>query len=277
MYFGGFLTPIHEIDPDFKLDPGIYTFDNSIYFDAVKKTMNGDTGKLMSVPINPNIPLLYYRADLYKEKGLEVPTTLDALRAIAKALNDPPRRYGIVQRGARDNSIAFDFWPYLYGFGGALFRDPKEGDFTVMINSPKAKEALDYYVALARTVGHPKSACPGPGRGDPKHADRQGRAHHGRGGRLGADGRFQQVDRRRQGWRRGAAGAAGGEAWRAARPFPGRRAAQRAERAAAGCRSIPEMVPDGDGADPYAEFGRRAGAQGRRCRSRLARSPPIAG
>ncbi len=40
MYFGGFLTPIHEIDPDFKLDPGIYTFDDSIYFDAAKKTMN---------------------------------------------------------------------------------------------------------------------------------------------------------------------------------------------------------------------------------------------
>ncbi len=161
MYFGGFLTPIHDIDPDFKLDPGIYSFGDSIYFDPATKTMNAKTGKLMSVPINPNIPLLYYRTDLYKEKSLSVPKTLDELMANAKALNDPPKRYGIVQRGARGNSIAFDFWPYLYGFGGALFKDPKNGDFTVMINDEKGKAALEYYVTLAREAGHPKSAALG--------------------------------------------------------------------------------------------------------------------
>ena len=69
MYHGGFIQPIHDIDPSFKLDPNIPTFDDTVYFDAASKTSNAQTGKLMSVPVNPNIPLLYYRADLYQRRA----------------------------------------------------------------------------------------------------------------------------------------------------------------------------------------------------------------
>ena len=78
MYFGGFVEPISDIDPAFKLDGDIYTLDNTVYFDAAKKTMT-PTGKLMSVPIAPLIPLTYYRGDLYKDAGLEVPETFALL------------------------------------------------------------------------------------------------------------------------------------------------------------------------------------------------------
>jgi multiple sugar transport system substrate-binding protein len=123
MYEGGFVEAITDIDPGFKLDPAIYKYDDTIYYDPASKTQNEKTGKLMAMPVNPNIPLLFYRTDLYEQKGLKVPETWDELYANAKALHNPPRTYGIVQRGARGpHSVAYDWYPYLYGFGGSIFR-----------------------------------------------------------------------------------------------------------------------------------------------------------
>ena len=157
-YQGGFLTPVHEIDPGFKLDPQVATFDDTPFWDPQTKTVNGKTGKLMGVPINPNIPLLYYRTDLYEHRGLKVPTTWDELLANAKALHNPPNFYGMVQRGARETTgVTYDWFPYLWSFGGNLFRNEKEGDYTVVINSPEARQALDYYLRLAKEAGHPNT------------------------------------------------------------------------------------------------------------------------
>ncbi|MBN9306680.1 MAG: hypothetical protein BGO82_13735 [Devosia sp. 67-54] len=158
MYFGGFVTPITDIDPSFKLDPDIFTLGDTVYFDPDKKTMTPQ-GKLMSMPIQPLIPLLFYRGDLYKEKGLKVPETFEELFANAKALHNPPQMYGIMQRGARGpNTVSFDFYPYLFGMGGAVFKDQAAGDYSVVLNDDKGKEALDYYLNLAKEAGHPKTA-----------------------------------------------------------------------------------------------------------------------
>src|SRR5262249_15233968 len=80
MYFGGFVEAINDIDPSFKLDGDIYTLDNTVYFDATSKTMT-PKGKLMSVPIAPLIPLLYYRGDLYKEAVLKAADSFADLEA----------------------------------------------------------------------------------------------------------------------------------------------------------------------------------------------------
>ncbi|QOZ51641.1 extracellular solute-binding protein [Bradyrhizobium sp. CCBAU 53338] len=158
MYFGGFVEPIAAIDPSFKLDPDVYTLDNTVYFDADKKTMSA-SGKLMSVPISPLIPLLYYRGDLYKEAGLKAPETFAELEANARKLHKPPSRYGIVQRGARGPaSVSYDFYPYLYGFGGGIFKNQAAGDYTVTLNNEAGRTALDYYLRLAKEAGHPQTA-----------------------------------------------------------------------------------------------------------------------
>jgi multiple sugar transport system substrate-binding protein len=158
MYHGGFVVPLADADPGFQLDRQVPTFDDTVYWDAGSGTCNPKTGKLMSVPINPNIPLLYYRKDLYEAKGLKVPQAWDELLANAKALHEPPKRYGIVQLGARGfGDVSYDWWPYLNSFGGNLFVDEKGGDFTVAINSPQAKQALDFYIRLAKEAGHPNT------------------------------------------------------------------------------------------------------------------------
>jgi len=159
MYAGGFLEPITDIDPGFKLDPEIYTLGDTVYYNAQKKTVTAD-GKLMSLPVSPLIPLLYYRGDLYKQAGLSAPKTFAELEANAAKFHKPPGMYGIVQRGARGpHTVAYDFYPYLYGFGGGIFKDQSAGDYSVTLNSPEGRAALDYYIRLARTAGHPKTAA----------------------------------------------------------------------------------------------------------------------
>lgn len=158
MYFGGFVTAVSDIDPSFKIDPDLFTLGDTIYFDPEKKTMS-PSGKLMSVPIQPNIPMIFYRGDLYKEKGLKPVETFEDLYNNAKALQDPPKMYGMVQRGARGpNTVSYDFYPYLFGMGGAVFKDQAAGDYSVILNNDKGKEALDYYLKLAKDGGHPKTA-----------------------------------------------------------------------------------------------------------------------
>src|SRR6476469_7577137 len=88
MYFGGFVEALSDIDPGFKLDPDIFTLNDTVFFDPVKKTM-APGGKLMSMPISPLIPVLYYRGDLYKQAGLKAPETFAELEDNAKKLNKP--------------------------------------------------------------------------------------------------------------------------------------------------------------------------------------------
>jgi multiple sugar transport system substrate-binding protein len=159
MYFGGFLEAITDIEPGFKLDPEVYTLGDTVYFDPAKKTMT-PAGKLMSMPISPLIPMLFYRGDLYKSAGLTAPETFADLEANARKLHAPPKIYGIVQRGARGpHSVAYDYYPYLYGFGGGIFKDQAQGDYTVTLNDKHGQDALDYYIRLAREAGHPKTAA----------------------------------------------------------------------------------------------------------------------
>ncbi len=156
MYMGGFLRPLAEIRSGFTLNPEIYPFDGSLYWDAGTKRLAGTGAKLMTVPINPAIPLLHYRTDLYQQKSLKVPVTWDELLANAKALHNPPRIYGIVQRGARGTfDVTYDMLPYLWSHGGGIFKDQKGGDFTITINSPESLVGLQTFLRLAKEAGYP--------------------------------------------------------------------------------------------------------------------------
>ncbi|MDP2118599.1 MAG: extracellular solute-binding protein [Hoeflea sp.] len=158
-YSGGFLEPLTNIEAGFKLSPDIYTFDDSVYWNAETKQIDAANGDLLSVPVNPFLPLLHYRADLYAEKGLNVPTTWDELYDNAKALHNPPAMYGISQRGQRGAfDVTFDVLPYVWSHGGAFFADQKGGDYTVTINSPETLAGMETYLKLAQDVGHPSTA-----------------------------------------------------------------------------------------------------------------------
>ncbi len=163
-FHGGFLMPLHEIDPAFKVDPQTFRYDDTGYWNEKTRSHDAATGVPYGVPINGNIQVLYYRADLYKEAGLKVPQTWDELLANAARLHKPPAVYGLVPRGARSASdISYDWMPYLHGHGGAIFKDEKAGDFTVTLNSEAGRKALNVYLELARKYGPPNPGSYGQG------------------------------------------------------------------------------------------------------------------
>ena len=155
MFASGLVHTMDELDPDFALDPNIGRFDDSVCWDAEKKSFDCATGKLMGVPINPNIQMLYYRSDLYEEHGLDVPKTWAEFEEVCEKIESSDL-ICIAQRGGRQG-VGFNFYPYLLSFGGSVFADPSTGDYTVTINSPEALAALDFYLDLAKEHGHPKT------------------------------------------------------------------------------------------------------------------------
>lgn len=151
IYAGGFLKPLKEIDPSFSLPTGVLDFGGSAYWNATKNSFD-PAGDLLGVPTNGNVLVLYYRSDLYKQAGLNVPQTWDELMANAKKLHNPPEMYGFVSRGTRE-SILFDFSPVLWSYGGSFFADPEKGDFSVTLNNAQGVQALEMFIKLNKEVG----------------------------------------------------------------------------------------------------------------------------
>ncbi|MES0884523.1 extracellular solute-binding protein [Roseibium sp. SCP14] len=157
-YTGGFMEPLTAIDPAFKLGEDIYTFDDSVCWDAEASRITCQTGDLLSVPVNPNILILHYRSDLYKEHDLSVPATWEDLYENAKVLNGR-KMYGISQRGQRGAfDVTYDVFPYIWAYGGGILDQQEDGSYRISINSPETKAGMEMYLKLAKEVGHPSTA-----------------------------------------------------------------------------------------------------------------------
>lgn len=152
-YEGGFLQPLNEIDPSFKPDSQVLTLDDAGCWDDAKKFRTCSTGKLMGYAPNGNVQLFYYRKDVFDEKGLKVPVTFDDVLANCKVLHNPPESYGYLQRGEKGDGIYYDFMAYMLAYGGSIDKDAANGDYTVTINSPKVKRALDKFIEIAKSCG----------------------------------------------------------------------------------------------------------------------------
>ena len=106
-------------------------------------------GSVVGVPIITEREVLYYRKDLLKAAGLEVPTTLDELESAAKEISDQnPGVAGFVARTAKAAAVT-QFSSFLYSFGGD-FQDAK-GEATV--DTKEARAAYEYYGGLINNYG----------------------------------------------------------------------------------------------------------------------------
>lgn len=159
-YSAGYITPLKEIDPNFEFDPQIAPLGGPVYWNEKTEALDA-SGKIMSFPHTPNFMVLYYRADLYDQAGLEPPETWSELINNSKKLANPPELYGMVKRGARGDPIFFDFYGFMYGYGGSIEKDMRNGDFTVTLNSPEVKRALDSFIELATEWGPPEPGAIG--------------------------------------------------------------------------------------------------------------------
>lgn len=96
--------------------------------DLIASLVGVDTvdGSLRAVPFRGGTTMLYYRKDFLEEAGVAVPTTLDELKAAAKALtvdtdgDGTVDRYGLVLRGIPGFEIVQDFGRLLFANGGGI-------------------------------------------------------------------------------------------------------------------------------------------------------------
>ena len=162
-YEGGFLVPLKEIDASFELPKEVLSYGDSGWWNAQKKWRTADGGKLMAYTVLGNVQLLYYRPDVLKQAGIAPPKTWSDVLAACTKLNDPPKSYGFVVRGEKGNGIRYDWQSVMLAEGGSVVKDPAAGDFTVTINSPQAKAALDLYIDLLKKCGPPNYGTLGQG------------------------------------------------------------------------------------------------------------------
>jgi multiple sugar transport system substrate-binding protein len=158
-YDGGLLTPLKEIDPNYQPDKEILEYSGLSYWNKEKKETMKEGGILYSLPINGNIQIFYYRKDLYDAAGLPAPKTWDDVMAAADKLQDKSKNfYGYSIRGQKATlSISWDWYPFLRSCGGDIFKNAPN-DYTVTLNTPEARKALEVYKKLASQYSPPNVA-----------------------------------------------------------------------------------------------------------------------
>lgn len=105
--------------------------------------------KVVGVPTITEQEVLYYRKDLLKKAGLEVPKTMVELEAAAKAIKaQNPGMAGFVARTGKSPAVT-QFSSFLYSFGGDFIDESGKSG----IASDAAKKAYAFYGGLIRNYG----------------------------------------------------------------------------------------------------------------------------
>lgn len=105
--------------------------------------------KVMGVPIITEREVLYYRKDLLKSAGLEVPKTMDELEAAAKKIADSsPGTAGFVARTGKSAAVT-QFSSFLYSFGGDFTDESGKS----AVGTEEAKKAYAFYGGLIKNYG----------------------------------------------------------------------------------------------------------------------------
>jgi multiple sugar transport system substrate-binding protein len=137
----GWTDPLDKYLSDPSLtDPAWYRYE-----DILKAWREADSvdGKPYGIPYDGEVTVQVYRKDLYDAKGLKPADTLDQLLANAKAVHDPDNRvWGLALRGFAGAGQNMYIYPSIFrSFGGEWFKGGK-----LVVNSPEAVQALDWYV-----------------------------------------------------------------------------------------------------------------------------------
>jgi multiple sugar transport system substrate-binding protein len=118
-------------------------------------------GRPYGVPAQTTPELLFYRRDLFEAKGLEAPTTTDAVLTAARTMHDPARgRYGIAWNAARGTPLGHSFIMACADFGQPVVDMPAvaggydtsglhEGPLTVRLDTDRALAAAEYLLELS--------------------------------------------------------------------------------------------------------------------------------
>lgn len=136
-------------------------FTDEMIADFNKSAIDGVTvnGSIYAVPMEVDLYGLYYDIDVFKEAGLEPPTTWNELIDCAVALTTDTR-CGITFEAVKGAYQACTWYPFLWQCGGNIFNADNTAS---AINSPEVIKALSFWrelvslgvanVAPSRTTG----------------------------------------------------------------------------------------------------------------------------
>ena len=102
---------------------------------------------IASVPVDGWTQMIVYRADLFKEKGLEPPTSYANVEAALKALHNPPEMYGFVTATKVDENFMSQVLEHVFLANGV---SPVGADGFKALEAGPTTEVLNFYKALAK-------------------------------------------------------------------------------------------------------------------------------
>lgn len=135
-------------------------------------------GKVYGAPFYVGVRALYYRTDVFKELGLEVPKTMAELASTARRIRAAkPDLYGLVVGGA----YTYGAMPFIWANGGELAAG-KNGSYASAIDSAAAQKGIKAYTSLFSDDNCPAAKCAGMGGNDTVTAFAAGKAGMAIGG-----------------------------------------------------------------------------------------------
>jgi multiple sugar transport system substrate-binding protein len=143
----GWYTPLNK----FIQDPTLTSpeFDWNDVTPGAKAGATQADGSISALPAFVDVNVLFYRKDIFAEKGATPPKTLSELEQTAQKLHAPPTTYGIVLRGLK-NANATQYPSILFPMGGTYIKDGKAA-----LDSKEGIAAMDLYTRLLRQYGPP--------------------------------------------------------------------------------------------------------------------------
>lgn len=121
-------------------------FGRDKFYDQILQMLNSTDGEgMIGVPITAWVSGIWYRKDLFEEKGLKAPETWEDILAAAQAFHNPAdKMYGIMF-GTEESAVSQQNFQMIAGSNGAeLFDAGGKPQF----NSPEMKEAMAFYKDL---------------------------------------------------------------------------------------------------------------------------------
>ena len=121
------------------------------FSDAYKTVLTGADGHIYGLPDWAMHTSVWYRKDLFEQKGLEIPTTWAEFKAAAEALNDGDAMKGfpVPLDGVQ---VAAQTLYELMCSKGVYFLDPATGEYVFDQEKDQMIEVIDYLVDLYKSA-----------------------------------------------------------------------------------------------------------------------------
>jgi multiple sugar transport system substrate-binding protein len=139
----GWYEPLNKYLEDKTLTSPDY--DWSDFTPTAKAAATQPDKTLSALPSFVDPDILFYRKDIFQEKGLKPPATLEEMEALAQKLHSPPGMYGFVARGLKNANASP--WAYIAFAMGAEYLTP---DRKSALNTPAWVKGLDYYAGMLK-------------------------------------------------------------------------------------------------------------------------------